>query len=435
VGQAIVAGNARTKQKVVLRELDADTLGAGALWTPSGQRLLEQRLLGLGIFGGAEIRSTGGRRIDRGDVEKGKVEIQEKDVRIAVNERPAGSVEFGPGFRSDRGVIGFAEVTYRNLGGWNRGVLARAEVSRKIENYQFPEQKYSFAYLEPYLANLRLRLRFGVDYTRRDQITFENGNKKDGFNAEESSFSFLLERQLTERLKLVHNFFTLSLANYTDIQSQNSGLRKYQIGSTGPTFTYDSRDNIFNPTAGWLSNTSFEFSAPAIGSRGNAHYFIGRQALTHYHRVFDRSSVAMLASYSRIRALGGTGNLPEGKRFYMGGSASLRSFSQNALGFEELGVLDQQAMEFKLEYRQPVFLDAGLAFFFDAGRIDVLSPAMLTDVNGATLPRTTGLRKAVGVGLRYTTPVGPLAVDFAYNVDRKPGEANDFKLQFSIGSF
>jgi len=452
-GKPLVIGNVKTKQKVILRELDRDALGEGSLWTPSAQLGLEQRLLGLGVFGGAEVRPTGGRRLTRANAKDGVIEVQEKDVRISVNERPGGSIEFGPGFRSDRGVIGFAEMNYRNLGGWNRGVLARAEVSRKVVNYQFPEQKYSFAYLEPYLMNLRLRLRFGIDYQRRDQITFVDGRAKDGFNSEETTFSFLLERQLLERLKLVYNFYTLSLANYTSIVKNYSsvdssaatgldptstfGLNDYQIGSTGPTFTFDSRDNPFNPTSGWISNSSLELSAPQLGSRTNAHYLVARQAMTRYIRLFNRSSLAVLGSYSRIHALGQTSNLPEGKRFYIGGASSLRSFSQNAIGYVDEGVLDQQAIEFKVEYRQPIILELGLALFFDAGQIDVLSTSNdAAAVAGGALGRaSTGLRKATGFGLRYTSPIGALAFDFAYNLDRRPTEPNEFKIQFSIGSF
>lgn len=430
-GLPVVVGNLKTKEKVVLRELDADTLGGGRLWTPSGQRMLEQRLLGLGVFGAAEVRPTGGRRLVKGKAKEGVVEVQEKDVRIAVSERPAGSVEFGPGFRSDRGTIGFAEVNYRNLGGWNRGILARAEVSRKIDNYQFPEQKYSFAYLEPYLANMRLRLRFGIDYQRLDQTVVQNAVAVKGFNSEETTFSFLLERQLSDQLKLTYNLYTLSLAGYTKILEQNSSLHDYQIASTGPTLSFDTRDSIFNPSTGWLSTSSLELSAPQLGSRTNAHYLLGQQVLTRYFGLGERRSIAILGSYARIHGLGTTTNLPEGKRLALGGSSSLRSFSQNVLNFGQTGVLDEQSFQLKIEYRQPLLLDAGLAFFFDGGQIDVLQQA-----DSSTAPLGgTGFRKALGFGLRYTTPVGPVSLDFAYNVDRRAGEPNDYKIQFSIGSF
>ena len=44
-----------------------------------------------------------------------------------------------------------------------------------------------------------------------------------------------------------------------------------------------------------------------------------------------------------------------------------------------------------------------------------------------------GLRHAVGVGIRFITPFGPLKLDLGYKLDRKKGE-DPTKVHFSMGT-
>ncbi|MEM6916918.1 MAG: BamA/TamA family outer membrane protein, partial [Verrucomicrobiota bacterium] len=53
-----------------------------------------------------------------------------------------------------------------------------------------------------------------------------------------------------------------------------------------------------------------------------------------------------------------------------------------------------------------------LVTFADAGNL-------LQDSDDASLD---DLRYAVGAGLRYLTPIGPIRLEYGYNPDQKPGE-------------
>ena len=119
--------------------------------------------------------------------------------------------------------------------------------------------------------------------------------------------------------------------------------------------------------------------------------------------------------------------LPIDERFFLGGSTSVRSFVER-----ELGPYDPRSKQpiggdsftlFNAEYQFPLFLaDLKGAIFFDAGN---LRPR--ADQIGVT-----DERYAIGAGIRYNLPIGPLRLDYGVNPDPKGKEYNG-AFQFSFG--
>jgi outer membrane protein insertion porin family len=174
MGKAILEGNIKTKDRVIYRELKKSELLESQSMSPQSTKDFEQRLYGLGLFQVVEMKPVGGKIVQREQEDESIPEVQEKDLKISVKERPGGSIEFGPGYRTDLGIIGFAELNYRNLGGWNRGVFLRSQISRKVDDkkYQFLEQKHTAIYVEPYLFDWDLRFRTQFDYSKSDDIKY-----------------------------------------------------------------------------------------------------------------------------------------------------------------------------------------------------------------------------------------------------------------------
>ena len=81
----------------------------------------------------------------------------------------------------------------------------------------------------------------------------------------------------------------------------------------------------------------------------------------------------------------------------------------------------------KAELRMPVREQVAVALFVDLGNLWI-------DFPGAA---TFALRQSVGVGLRYTTPVGALAFDVGVNPAPRgpPWDETRIQLHFSFGSF
>ncbi len=432
IASTSVIGNGDTKPRVIFRALNDRDLKTGAEWNPFAIRQAEQDLLGLGIFGSASFEAVGGRILSRPRFEGDGIEKQEKDLRVRVVETVPGSIEFGPGYRSELGLVGSFEFKYRNLGGWNRGVNLRAQVSRKILNYQFYEQRYSLTFLEPYFLNFPVRLRLNLGYEKDDQLVFSNGVPQKGFNSEETSFGLALEKEFNEHFRIVHRLYEVGLPRIFDVVEGTTVTRsseRYRISSLGTTLTLDFRNNFFNPSKGWYSQSSYDFAAPSLGGDRNAHFLVLRQNLNKYFAVGNDGAIFAIALlYARIMGLGDSTGIPENRRLVLGGRTSIRSLDEKSLRFDGDGVLSQESFEVKLEFRQPLILDLGIAFFWDLGEVKVLK------ILNSQERQTSGVKSGVGFGLRYSTPVGPIALDFAFDPD--PEENQDpFRLQFSIGSF
>ncbi|MBS1985795.1 MAG: BamA/TamA family outer membrane protein [Bdellovibrionales bacterium] len=437
VGSVVVEGLVRTKEQVVLRELRKETLAPGTLWTPSGTDRLEQQLLNLSIFGGLTFEPIGGHIVQRASSDGSQVEVQEKDLKISLNERPSGSIEFGPGFRDDRGLIGFAELNYRNLGGWNRSAQVRTQVSRKLDHERFVEQNYSFTYLEPFALDQRIRMRFNTQYDKADLTATRSDGGLSGYSKEEVSFTLSAEAEIARNLRLIPKLYSLAFRRTFDIDTPE----KNRIATVGAALLYDNRDNVFNPTRGWMLSGSFDYSAPQIGSRSfdainqELNFAKYRQEASTYLSIGGGNVVAFSAAYTHLWAFGNKG-IPVASRPTLGGGSSIRAIGEGKLFFEQPGLGAHNVYEARVEYRVPLFNDIGLAYFIDMGEIDASGNDLTT---GAPIELSTRMRTGLGVGLRYKTPVGPIAVDAAYNTNPlyQNGVRQEDLIHFSlnIGAF
>jgi outer membrane translocation and assembly module TamA len=108
-------------------------------------------------------------------------------------------------------------------------------------------------------------------------------------------------------------------------------------------------------------------------------------------------------------------DLPASERFYAGGDTTVRGFALDRLGTPE--TIDpagfpkggQGLAVLNAELRVPVRGVLGMVAFIDAGNVfPTLDEMDLTE-----------LRAAVGFGIRYRSPVGPIRVDLGIKLDRR----------------
>jgi outer membrane protein insertion porin family len=400
-GKTVIIGNRKTKYKVFSREL---VYKEGQ---PYSFRLLaeqRQRLYKLGLFTDVEVETVDG-------------EDAEKDVLIRVTEGNAGSVEFGVGYGEFEKYRGYAEVSYRNLWGMNRGGLLRVEGS-SLEN------RYIVQYNEPWFFGNRLPFRTFFLYERRMELNFDNGETL--YKLQRYSLTAGVEKKLSDELK-TELYYEFSLVRTFDVQPDVILSREdtgtLAISGVKPAIIYDTRDNPFDPHKGFLAGISMKAASFLLLSETD---FVKLEAYgSNFQRLGRRITLAVSVRGGVAYGLGSTEQLPIVERFFLGGRSTVRGYAQDSLGPKGADGNPTGGNAYlmgNVEFRTDIGRGFGLVPFVDMGNVWLRAK----DVDPMQLKFT------VGLGLRYNTPVGPLRVDYGFKLNREAGESRG-EIHFSVG--
>ena len=207
------------------------------------------------------------------------------------------------------------------------------------------------------------------------------------------------------------------------------------IGATGPTLEFDFRDHPFNPTRGNYTRMSTELGLPELDSSPNIRYTRTTALFTQFVNPIGRIVWANNITGGFLQNLMNGGYVPYDKKgFILGGPSTLRGFTNSEafpnskdFGGNTSYHLQTQAFYylFKSEIRFPIKGNFGGAIFYEGGQVQL---------GDFYLP--FGYRDAVGLAIRYNTPVGPISGEIGWkrqiNVHRNE---NPFALNLSIGTF
>jgi outer membrane protein insertion porin family len=113
--------------------------------------------------------------------------------------------------------------------------------------------------------------------------------------------------------------------------------------------------------------------------------------------------------------------------FYLGGIDTIRGFKYADISPRDPNTGDriggESFAQMNVEFRFPLLPKLGMTgtIFFDAGNVygsDSIGPA---------------LRTTLGGGIRWFSPMGPLRVEWGYNLSKKPWEKQS-AWEFTVGS-
>jgi outer membrane protein assembly factor BamA len=244
-----------------------------------------------------------------------------------------------------------------------------------------------------------------------------------------------------------------SLADY--LQNNNSPqLQRLLNIPEGQTFavaerlggSWDRRDNPLGASRGTFVSASVEHvNAFGLENRNEdltSHFLKYTARLAGYVPFADsRWSIAHSLSSGYNQQLRQRSHTYPDRLFLLGGADSLPGFLQASVIPEDIAqdILDSNnqltenevtirggdiLVNPRAELRIPLAGSFYTALFVDSGNIWLDAREL----------DPTALRYAAGSGLRASTPIGPLALDYGINLDRRPWE--DFgAFHFSIGLF
>lgn len=384
-----VKGNTKTKPNVILREM---RMKKGEAFNVKKARRSMQRVYNLGFFEDVNMKLNPG-------IAPNSV-ILETDVV----EKRTGNFGIGAGYSSSDGVVGMLSVGDTNFRGTGDSVKLVYEMSGDDTD----AHGYVFSYTRPWLDSKETKGTVRI-YNRTYQYDDydTSGNLKEEYMRKYSGGEISLGRPVSEYST---NYITLRNRKDTyekhESATDRSGInyedwRKNNFGTTrSVTFEHitDTRDNIYNPTAGSRANLQVEYAG--LGADFNYQkYTIEDQ---HYIKVGHAQVIALRGQYGH-----GNGSIPESAQYKIGGQDSLRGYRDDQFRGNNmyLGTI---------EYRFPVVTKVTGAIFTDFGAA----------WNSGWSPE--GTHSSIGVGLQVQTPVGPIRLDYGRG-------SNGGRVHFNIG--
>lgn len=467
VGEIQVEGAQRADEGMIL---EAIRLHPGDRYRPSRIRESEDRLRALGIFASVRIAPADPDLPER-----------VKPLIVTVTERDPQSVGLSAGFATGEGARGTFEYGYRNLLGLALSLTLRIQLAYQVlfQDDEL-EQAITSSGSENVLNRLERRITIGLGIpwlpglpnmrAALDLAHIRDNERDFGYdkNGVVLSLTWVPERILTLTLsgEIEHNAVQLfgrlqTLRERIQEAIRNGDGRAQRllrvpegntaIGSTRLSSSLDLRDSPFTPSRGIFAALSTEYvhsiaSEVLVNAMGEeqppffSHFFKINATLSGYVPITTGVTVALQGRFGIVvHAEDGSQTYPN-RAYYLGGVDTLRGFLQDqvipedqALLIRERGLSPLDVVRtgdlfylFRVELRFPIVDALQGGIFADAG--NVWASVGLID--------RFAMRWNAGLGLRIATPVGPIALDYGFNLDRREDLGEPFgSLHFSIGLF
>lgn len=400
VESVVVAGLRQTQEVTVAREID---LRPGEPF--SFERVLEsqRRLLSLGIF----------ERVTISELDPSSEE--QRDVVVSVQEAPRTTVTWGVGYSEQDLLRGSVEVTRRNLNGLGRSASVFARGS-------FRGSRFLLNVREPWLFGKDLDSFVTAFWEEEDRSSFDYNRKGVVVQA---------GQKINTRTTLIYRYlFQDTTVFNVEVPDEEIDRQFRTYNVSGPTFSvvWDARDDPLEPRRGAFFGSDVVLSLEPLGG---VSYVKGFFQTASIQRV--RADLALVLSLRLgLAATYGADSLaliPLPERFFAGGAYGPRGWIVDGVGpqvitpsGEPFATGGNALLLGGAELRYDLSRSFQVATFLDMGNV-------YPEVRDLTI---ADLRKSVGLGLRYLTPIGPIRLDYGHKLHRLQGETPG-RLHLTIG--
>lgn len=395
-----IIGNTKTRDKVIRRELK---IAETELYNGTNLKKSRQRINNLGFFEEVNLSTERGSAPNK------------LNITIDVKERATGTLSIGAGYSSLDKFIATGQVSQGNLFGRGQKLQFSAE-------YGARRRTYNLGFTEPRLFDTEISTGFDIYNLEKKYTDF---TKKS--NGGDIRIGFPLGFEDT-RAYLTYRY---EESEIFDIEDTAGDYIKKQEGrnttsSVTASIVRDTRDNYIAPMKGSNNSASAELAGSLFGGDRSFVKYMGNSSW--FYPLFWDTTVMLHGTIGYAEGTEGKA-LPIDERFFVGGINTVRGFEPRSLGPEDENgniIGGDKQLIFNVEYLFPLIKDAGLrgVVFFDAGN------AFGDDERY----EVSKLRTGAGYGVRWYSPIGPLRLEWGYNLDPKPGEKRS-RWEFSIGTF
>ncbi len=434
--QIKIAGNLKTRDKVIRRELEVAEKGR---FSSAKVRESRNALLRTGFFKDVTVSTEKSEKKDQ------------VDLVVKVEEAPTGTFSIGVGYSTASAFSFQTSLEERNLFGTGRQVSADLLLSET-------DQDIVIGLVEPRIFDSRADLGVDIFHTTAEYTSWTS--RRSGFATRVSApmryirLPFVgrrADRYREEGLDTEPDFsildhlhggigYTLFRARITEVgDDAPSSIEpgKSLTSAVIPRLSYDTRNHFFIPTEGTRSTASVKLA----GLGGDNRFMRSDTSLAWYYPIFKdfewgEKFALMLGGRIGYGASWTDQELPLFERYFAGGINSVRGFEYRSLGPRECPRKDpdcddpeavggNKQLILKAEvhfpildqwgFRGSVFLDQGQTF----GRSENI--------------RIEDLKRSLGLGMQWQSPLGPIKLSWAFPLNADPTDDKEI-LGFAFGS-
>jgi translocation and assembly module TamA len=326
-------------------------------------------------------------------------------MRVSVKESKQRSFSIGGNYATLDGFGGTIGWEHRNFRGLGQRLSFQANISKRFKDIVA-------SYREP---NLSKKGRF-----RSWKLESSTQNYK-SFGAKSVALYRRYDTNVNRQFKRSTGWTLEYLRDTTNYSSGHYTLLKAPI-----FFRYATTKDTLNPTRGFEANLGLTSTI----NLPNPDLFYLKTRLSYALYIpLSPTRKSCLAARAYLGSIIGANlfSVPAAKRFYAGTDQFLRGydyFTVSPLNSDNDPTGGKCMLMFNVEMRFQANEDFGFVLFYDTGQVYAESYIRFREK----------FLRSVGFGIRYFSILGPLSVDIAFPIDRRPGyEESLLKLYVSIG--
>ena len=324
-------------------------------------------------------------------------------ITVYATESKQRTIGAGANYTTTYGGGLSAEWEHRNMQGKGRKLSTELELWQKMRSA-------SATYTIPHFMRSDENLLWILEYDHQNYLPFTSS----AING-----SALLDRQITPRTEVIYGLRLERLESTGII-----GHQLYHLFKIPLQLGWSNANSPFDPTKGMTLNIhltpSYQFLFP------HYKYLINTSSLAGY-KSFADNLVTFAAKVGIGNIIGASNNsIPLPDRFFGGSQNSLRGYKTGSVSplneyGKPIGGRSMLTGSFEIRARSK---SLGWVAFYDVG-----------NVYRHVIPQAERhpILQSVGVGLRYSTPIGPLRLDIAFPLQRRKSIDPVCQLYFSIG--
>ena len=383
INRIIIKGNSRTRDNVIRRELK---VAEGGVFDSKALRTSSEKLKRLEFFEEVNITPE-----PTGDPTKMNLDID-------VKEKSTGRFSVGVGYSSVDQVVLMGQVSEDNF-------LGLGDRLSFMANTGSNSRQFNLSFINPHVNDSALSLRTDLFDVQRNYTSYTT-NTKGGSLA--LGYPIWKEWVGIGSYRLTDTHLTKVTADAPFVIKESQDIR--WTSAVAYSVKRDVRDRIYNPSKGSNNTITIQYAGGPLG--GDSQFTKLEGETSWYFPLF-------LGTVFHVRGSAGqaweneTGKLPVYERYFLGGINTVRGFKYayispyDAPSGQRIG--GDKMWFTNTEFLFPLVASQGVqgVVFYDMGRV----------FNNNENWSFSDFRKSTGLGINWFSPLGPLRLEWGYNLD------------------